>query len=149
MAWKDLTLFVCAKLKGAVKAEGKWFIISFTVHYKMKGETEWAGDFEFGNDDTGIYFSNTIEFKGIDVTLTKYEEVKAEVEAKKEVNDGFFDDAELSTKSDNASAEVKLKDGQIKGEATVKAEDEKRWSWLKPKEDTQKQQPKKYYIVKR
>ncbi|HHI93785.1 MAG TPA: hypothetical protein ENK04_09805 [Gammaproteobacteria bacterium] len=27
--------------------------------------------YEFGNDDKGIYFPNTVEFKGADVTLTK------------------------------------------------------------------------------
>ncbi|MDH5445588.1 MAG: hypothetical protein OEY52_08510 [Gammaproteobacteria bacterium] len=138
-----------AKLKGAVKAEGKWFIISFNVHYKMKGETEWSGEFEFGNDKKGIYFSNTVEFKGVDVTLTKYEEVKAEVESDKKVNDGFFDDAGFSAESDSGSAEVKMEDGKVKGEATAKVEEERRWSWLKPKEDKKKDNPPKYYIVKR
>ncbi len=138
-----------AKLKGAVKAEGKWFIVSFKVHYDMKGETEWSGDFEFGNDDKGIYFSNTVEFKGIDVTFTKYEEVKAEVETDQIVNDGFFADAEVTVKSDDKNTEIKLEEGKLKGESTLKAEDEKRWSWLKPEKNTEKQSSQKYYFINR
>lgn len=142
-----------AQLKGAVKAEGKWFVISFSVHYEMSGDTEWSGNYEFGSDDTGIYFSNTVEFKGINITLTKYEEVKAALETdtkrKKEVSvDDFLSDIELEIKpADEAS--IKLEDGQVKGEATAKAKEEKRWSWLKPNEDAEKQQPTKHYIVKR
>jgi len=140
-----------AKLEGAINAEGKWFIISFNVHYEMSGETEWSGSYEFGNDDKGIYFSNTVEFKGIDVTLTKYEEVKVEVESKKSLNNAAFDDfsIEKNIENDSLKGNVKLEDGRIKGEATVKAKEEKRWSWLKPDEDAEKQQPIKYYIVKR
>jgi len=137
-----------AKLKGAVKAEGKWFIISFNVHYKMNGDTEWSGSYEFGNDDTGVYFSNTVEFKGIDITLIKYEEVKARVESKTDiVNDEY--DLEESSEFDNAEAKIKLEDGQLKGEATIKAKEEKRWSWLKPNEDAENQKSIKHYIVKR
>ncbi len=140
-----------AKLEGAINAEGKWFIISFNVHYEMSGETEWSGSYEFGNDDKGIYFSNTVEFKGIDVTLTKYEEVKVEIESEKLVNNAAFDDFSIEKKFENDSLEgnVKFENGRIKGETTVKAKEEKRWSWLKPDEDAEKQQPIKHYIVKR
>lgn len=140
-----------ASLKGVIDAEGKWFILSFKVNYMMKGETEWSGNFEFGSDEKGIYFSNTVEFKGIDITLTKYEEVKAELETEKESTkevsiDDFY--ANVGVKSDNVDTSVKLEDGKIEGEVTVKAEENKHWSWLKPKEDEKKKDPIKYYIVK-
>jgi len=109
-----------AKLKGAVKAEGKWFIISFNVHYEMSGDTEWSGSYEFGDDDKGIYFSSTVEFKGIDVTLTKYEEVKVEVETKNEVKNDFLGALDVEVASTEEMS-ISLEDGQVKGEATVKA----------------------------
>lgn len=139
-----------ARIKGAVKAEGKWFIVSFKVHYDMKGETEWSGGFEFGNDDKGIYFSNTVEFKGIDVTLTKYEEVKAKVESSAEQTDDMFEaDGEITHEDSNSSSSLSLEDGIVKGEATLKAKEEKRWSWLKPVKDAEKQEPTKHYFIKR
>ncbi len=143
-----------AKLKGVVKAEGKWFVISFNVHYEMSGDTEWSGSYEFGNDDNGIYCSNTVEFKGIDVTLTKYEEVKVKLETEAErkspvSTDDLYSHYEVNVKYDDGDAKIKLEDGQIKGEATAKAKEEKRWSWLKPNEDAEKQQFIKHYIVKR
>jgi len=139
-----------AKLKGAVKAEGKWFIISFKVHYDMKGETEWSGGYEFGSDDKGIYFSNTVEFKGIDVTLTKYEEVKTKVESSAEQTDDMFEaDGEITHEDSNSSSSLSLEDGIVKGEATLKAKEAKRWSWLKPEKDTEKQEPTKHYFIKR
>ncbi|MCF6324976.1 MAG: hypothetical protein L3J89_11765 [Gammaproteobacteria bacterium] len=142
-------LKIPAKLKGAVKAEGKWFIISFSVHYGLKGETEWSGDYEFGQDDVGIYFSNTVEFKGIDVTLTKYEEVKVQVESKESQTDEMFEaDGEISYESADIDGSVEFKDGQVKGEVTLNAEEEQRWSWMKPKNDTEKQASIKRYFVK-
>lgn len=137
------------KLEGVLKAEGKWFYLSFKVHYEMTGEAEWAGQYEFGNDDEGVYFSNSFEFKGIDITLTKYEEVKAEIESDQSINDGFFDDAEIEVKSDDGNTELKLEEGNLKGETTLKAEEEKKWTWLKPRKDKNKKSPKKYYFVKR
>jgi len=144
-----------AHLKGAVKAEGKWFIISFAVNYKMEGKTEWAGEYEFGHDDIGIYFSNTVEFKGIDVTLTKYEEVKVEVESKKQVDDDY-DVAGVEYKDDLNSGSLKMEDGKVEGEVTLKAKEEQRWSWMKPEKDpetsdgksTEKKPPIKHYFVK-
>jgi len=139
-----------AALDGRVRAEGKLFIISFDVKYGLKGETEWSGDYEFGNDETGIYFSNTVEFKGIDVTYTKYEEVKAEVESEADMTDDMFEaDGEIQIEEDNASVSLKLEDGTLNGEASLKSEEEKRWSFLKPNEDQEKKAPKKHYLVKK
>lgn len=141
----DIT--IPAKLEGAIKAEGKWFVISFTVHYTMAGETEWSGDFEFGNDEKGIYFSNSVEFKGIDVTLTKYEELKAELEIDKNKTDRRYDKFGIEIESEDTSTSISMEDGEIKGKATKKTKEDKRWSWLKPKEDKEKQAPKKHYII--
>jgi len=142
-----------AELNGVVKAEGKWFVISFAVNYSMEGKTEWSGEYEFGHDDAGIYFSNTVEFKGIDVTLTKYEEVKAKLEAKRGRRKappvgGMYSKLGVAAKNESVEAAVKLEDGQIKGDATLKAKEEGRWSWMKPEKDAEKQAPIKHYFVK-
>ena len=151
------SIHIPADLNGVVKAEGKWFVISFAVNYSMEGKTEWAGEYEFGQDDAGIYFSNTVEFKGIDVTLTKYEEVKLEVETEgeeegeddEEVSVGdFLTGINASVGDEDGGAKLKLEDGQVKGEATLKAKEEQRWSWMKPEKDTSKKAPIKHYIIK-
>jgi len=119
----------------------------------MSGDTEWSGSYEFGHDDNGIYFSNTVEFKGIDVTLTKYEEVKVELETESEGEEGdsaddFLSDIEVKIEGDSIEEKIKFENGQIRGEAAVKSKEEKHWSWLKPSENVNKEKTEKHYIVK-
>lgn len=143
-------IHIPTKLEGVIKAEGKWFYLSFKVHYEMTGEAEWAGQYEFGNDDKGVYFSNFFEFKGIDITFTEYGEVKAKVKIDADDTDDMYEtDASVSINNDDIDAEINLKDGQMNGEAALKAKNKKHWTWLKPKKDKKKNNPKKYYIVKR
>lgn len=139
-----------ASLEGKVRAEGKWFIISFKVNYELKGKAGWEGKYEFGKDETGIYFANTLEFTGIDVTATKYEEVKTEVDADAETKDDFLSNMDISAEAetDNASASVKLEDGKLEGKATLKAKESKTWQWLEPEVSEQKSNATRHYFIK-
>ncbi len=114
-----------AELKGVAKAEGKWFSITFEVNYELSGKAGWEGTYEFGKDDKGLYFSDTVEFTGIDITATKYEEVKAEVESNTESNDDILAGMEMSAEveTETSSAEIQLEDGNVKGKATLKAKE--------------------------
>ncbi len=135
-----------AELKGVAKAEGKWFSITFEVNYELSGKAGWEGKYEFGKDDIGIYFSDTVEFTGIDVIATKYEEVSAKVKSK--ISNRYKNAYGAQHKSENGEASIKLENGEVEGEATLKTEESQPWSWLKPEQDQQKKQPVKHYLVK-
>lgn len=139
------------KLQGVVKAEGKWFIISFAINYEIRGEAGWKGEFEIGKDEKGIYVCQFMEFTGIVVTLTRYEEVaeKVEVDTKESelIMDEFGFPLKVNAETDGAEASVKLEDDKIAAEAKLTNEDKHTWSWLEPDENAEKESPRKYYVI--
>lgn len=141
-----------ATLEGKVRAEAKWFSISFELHYEITGKTEWAGDFEIGSDDTGIYFSHNVEFQGVDITMSKYEELKMEMESDIEQSDNNYDDfaVEVTVETESGSDSIKAEDGKVEAKTTDK--NEQSWSWLKPKREGEKpttpNEMVTYYLLK-
>jgi hypothetical protein len=115
------------ELNGAIRADGKWFIVSFKLNYELKGEAGWNGRYEIGKDESGVYFAQHAWFTGIVVTLTKYEEVKGEMQSNTD-----------KTKSKYNKYGVKAKH--------VESEDNS-WSWLQPEGDPSEKDLIKYYIV--
>ena len=141
-------IVIPAELKGAIKAEGKWFFITIKVNYQLQGKAGWEGTYEIGKDDKGVYFSSNIEFTGIDIIATKYEEVKTKVSANKDKVDDTLSDLDIDISNEDSELSIEMKDSELKGEATLKAEETQQWSWLKPDKNTQKENPERYYLIR-
>ena len=140
------------ELIGVAKAKGRWLIISFDIDYRIRGEAGWKGNMEFGKDTNGIYMTQTMEFTGVIITLTKYAEAKAEFEIENENSDegdAFSDfgfEAEAST--DDSSINISKDSEGTNIDLSTSKESENTWEWIAEIKDEEKTQPQKLYILR-
>lgn len=142
------TIDIPVALKGATRVEGKWFFITFDINYSIRGDAGWRGEFEFGKDEKGIYCAQVMEFTGIVVTFTKYEEVSAEVHvSSKRSKNAYARFSKIKVENDDKTLTASMENGNISGKATKKVEKDTVWKWLEPQRDTATAPSRRYYLI--